>query len=357
MYRLVLASTAVTLDTTPLSGLVLSFFLYSFIGWAWESSVCALANRGHFANSGFLLGPYCPIYGVGGTACWLLLRGIESNFILFLTSAVLCCALEYVAAVMLEHFTHARFWDYSDFPLNIQGRICLYGALLFGAGAVLICRVVQPLFLYTLEGGSPYIVITFTLLLTGVLVIDMLFSIASWKRLSSQLEQLRGGIAERIDDELAAMSESLGELMPDSLRNQAASLQSRGQAANGWLCSMSDTVLDMLRDTFDMELKLSEDGLIAALMRLGKEVSAPRSVKLWLSRRELRFFNAFSHLRLLPYEGVIRLTGLTERARSFFQRKKAVPPARSEAQELEHSDASDALAARGDASDNLKTSK
>ncbi|MEE1437037.1 MAG: hypothetical protein U0K38_09035 [Collinsella sp.] len=52
-----------TLAACPLSALVLSFAFYGFCGWAWESTVCAMLNHGRFANSGFLLGPCCPIYG------------------------------------------------------------------------------------------------------------------------------------------------------------------------------------------------------------------------------------------------------------------------------------------------------
>ena len=57
------------LAACPLSALVLSFAFYGFCGWAWESTVCAMLNHGRFANSGFLLGPCCPIYGAGGIAC------------------------------------------------------------------------------------------------------------------------------------------------------------------------------------------------------------------------------------------------------------------------------------------------
>jgi len=58
-----------TLAACPLSALVLSFAFYGFCGWVWESTVCAMLNHGCFANSGFLLGPCCPIYGAGGIAC------------------------------------------------------------------------------------------------------------------------------------------------------------------------------------------------------------------------------------------------------------------------------------------------
>lgn len=60
---------ALTATGAPLSALFLSFLVFSFAGWLYESTVCAMANYGHFANSGFLLGPYCPIYGVGAVAC------------------------------------------------------------------------------------------------------------------------------------------------------------------------------------------------------------------------------------------------------------------------------------------------
>ena len=69
---------AISIPGVPLSALVLSFMVYGFAGWLWESTVCAMLNHGSFANSGFLLGPCCPIYGVGALVCWFALRGIES---------------------------------------------------------------------------------------------------------------------------------------------------------------------------------------------------------------------------------------------------------------------------------------
>lgn len=102
-----------TATGAPISALFISFLAFSFIGWLYESTVCALANYGHFANSGFLLGPCCPIYGVGALACWLLLRNIPSVAVQFLAAALLCSVIEYSVGVLLEHLTGARFWDYS----------------------------------------------------------------------------------------------------------------------------------------------------------------------------------------------------------------------------------------------------
>lgn len=133
-----------TLAACPLSALVLSFAFYGFCGWAWESTVCAMLNHGRFANSGFLLGPCCPIYGAGGIACWLLLRGIPDASSQFVAAALVCSVIEYSVGVLLEKTTGARFWDYSHLPFNLHGRICLYWACAFGLGALCICRLVEP---------------------------------------------------------------------------------------------------------------------------------------------------------------------------------------------------------------------
>ncbi len=109
-----------TLAACPLSALVLSFAFYGFCGWAWESTVCAMLNHGRFANGGFLLGPCCPIYGVGGIACWLLLRGIPDASSQFVAAALVCSVIEYSVGVLLEKTTGARFWDYSHLPFNLH---------------------------------------------------------------------------------------------------------------------------------------------------------------------------------------------------------------------------------------------
>ena len=61
-----------------------------------------MLNHGRFANSGFLLGPCCPIYGAGGIACWLLLRGIPDAPSQFVAAALVCSVIEYSVGVLLE---------------------------------------------------------------------------------------------------------------------------------------------------------------------------------------------------------------------------------------------------------------
>ena len=49
----------------------LFFFLYSFLGWVWESCYVSL-RQGRWVNRGFLNGPLLPIYGFGAVALSLI---------------------------------------------------------------------------------------------------------------------------------------------------------------------------------------------------------------------------------------------------------------------------------------------
>lgn len=293
-----------TLAACPLSALVLSFAFYGFCGWAWESTVCAMLNHGRFANSGFLLGPCCPIYGAGGIACWLLLRGIPDASSQFVAAALVCSVIEYSVGVLLEKTTGARFWDYSHLPFNLHGRICLYWACAFGLGALCICRLVEPALLGLL-GHLP--------------------------------ERVRADLADRINESLADASDSMLERIPDSTIDSVAQTHIRSRAVNAWLAELGDAALDALREKASMPTFIADGarGLALAARRVadaapnmprpslsrrlaGKRMSRPvPSVS--LSRRDLRFFNAFPRLRINRYEGVIRATNLRDRARELFR--------------------------------------
>ena len=109
----------------------LSFIFYSFIGWLYESALVTYVQKRTFINRGFFLGPYCPIYGAGAVFCYLLLKDISNPIILFIMAAIVCCTLEYFTSYVMEKLFHARWWDYSNLPFNINGRVCLAGAILF----------------------------------------------------------------------------------------------------------------------------------------------------------------------------------------------------------------------------------
>lgn len=119
------------------------FLFYSVFGWCFEVSLYLIRDR-KFVNRGFLNGSYCPIYGAGAMMILLLFGQITNLLSLFLSSAVVCCTLEYITSYLMEKFFHARWWDYSDLPFNLNGRICLLGAVAFGTLAVLLMTCIHP---------------------------------------------------------------------------------------------------------------------------------------------------------------------------------------------------------------------
>ena len=122
-----------------------TFVIYSFAGWLMETLLYLIRDR-KVVKRGFLFGPVCPIYGCGAVLCTAVLYGRGNNiFLVFVFGLLLCGTLEYITHFVLEKMFHAMWWDYSSRRFNIRGRVYLNGLLIFGAGAVLIVKVLQPL--------------------------------------------------------------------------------------------------------------------------------------------------------------------------------------------------------------------
>lgn len=125
---------------------ILLFFAFSFMGWVWEVSL-HLITDGVFVNRGVLHGPWLPIYGTGGVMILAVLNKFrEKPLVEFLLTIVLCGCVEYFTSWFLE-ITHngEKWWDYSGYFLNLNGRICAEGLLVFGLGGMAIVYVAAPL--------------------------------------------------------------------------------------------------------------------------------------------------------------------------------------------------------------------
>ncbi len=124
---------------------ILLFFTFAMIGWIWEVFY-HLVNHGVFVNRGTMHGPWLPIYGFGGIMILFFLKRFrEKPFQLFLSSFILCGIVEYTTAWYLETFKHLKYWDYTGYFLNIDGRICLEGLLLFGLGGCAFTYFLAPI--------------------------------------------------------------------------------------------------------------------------------------------------------------------------------------------------------------------
>lgn len=126
--------------------LVLMFFVFSFIGWAWEVALHLIVS-GDFVNRGVLHGPWLPIYGSGGILILIVLNRLRKHPLAeFAAAIILCGVVEYWTSYFLEKMSGGqRWWNYSGYFLNLDGRICAEGLLVFGIGGVVIVYVLAPI--------------------------------------------------------------------------------------------------------------------------------------------------------------------------------------------------------------------
>ena len=140
------------------------FLIYSFGGWALEVVYHAVAC-GKVINRGFLNGPVCPVYGFGVLSEFAMMNTFQgsgyqlSDSMIFLFGVILATAVELIAGWLLDVCFHARWWDYSNKPLNFHGYICLEFSLIWGVTILLVVKVFQSFVEHHTSAHAPSIVL------------------------------------------------------------------------------------------------------------------------------------------------------------------------------------------------------
>lgn len=160
-----------------ISSLILIFFIFSIIGWLWEVSL-HLIEDGTFVNRGVMHGPWLPIYGCGGVLVLVVLNKFREKPLLeFISIIILCGIVEYFTSFYLE-LTHngVKWWDYSGYFLNLNGRICAEGLLVFGLGGIAAVYFLSPLLDNLIRKINSKILIPLVTSLVIVFTIDQIYS-------------------------------------------------------------------------------------------------------------------------------------------------------------------------------------
>ncbi|MBQ4104675.1 MAG: putative ABC transporter permease [Clostridia bacterium] len=198
------------------------FYLYSFVGWFFESCYCSLRPK-KWINRGFLRGPFCPIYGVGALTiliCLLPFRSMTSNdyvneLLIFVVGMVVCDLVEYFTSFVMEKAFNARWWDYSTQPFNLHGRICLTHTLYWGTCSCLFLYVLHPLVdVYFVSQVNIESRKTLVYIITTVFVIDVINTIINALGLREyfvKFKELSDDIVEFTNIVIAATGDSIGE--------------------------------------------------------------------------------------------------------------------------------------------------
>ncbi len=177
----------------------LIFMTYAFGGWAMEV-IISLLQRRKLVNRGFLVGPICPIYGVGALLLSLVVSSDESPLVIFCVAVVGSAVLEYGISYIMEKLFRVRWWDYTDQPFNLNGRICAESVLAFGVIGVLILKIINPALL-TLYSSMPQFLM---LLLAAILAAWLIFDIALSLWLMLGVRVTVGTVQRDATDEIAA---------------------------------------------------------------------------------------------------------------------------------------------------------
>lgn len=121
------------------------FIIYSILGYVIET-VYGIVTKGVWeSRQSFLYGPFCGIYGVGAVVMILSLQYFnQNNNRLFIGGFIVGSIVEYVVSLFGEYVLNTKWWDYSNMPLNINGRICVFFSIFWGLLAIYLMSYVNP---------------------------------------------------------------------------------------------------------------------------------------------------------------------------------------------------------------------
>ena len=180
------------------------FFFYSALGWLVESIYCSVA-AGKIINRGFLTGPICPIYGTGAVVMTLVLTPLkEYPILVFIVGLVVCDIVEFATSYIMEKLFHARWWDYSNKWLNIQGRICFRHSMYWGIASVLFIYFVHPNIGEKIFSDMPtkylYIILAVILVIFAFDLANAVRKAMDIKAMMDKLKKLRDNITAKYEE-------------------------------------------------------------------------------------------------------------------------------------------------------------
>lgn len=206
------------------------FIIYSIAGWALESVYRSFCER-KLINTGFLNGPFCPIYGIGTIIMFLFLQQFENNIIiLFIISFLVLSIWEYFVGVLLEKIFKTKYWDYSDQKININGRVCLFNSICWGILGILFVKYIHPFVERNLYLMNPLILKIIVAIITVMFIIDTIISIISTiniKKALEKIEDLNIQIKEKLEEIKKLSNKEIKTEFIENLQNRIDYLKKR----------------------------------------------------------------------------------------------------------------------------------
>ena len=205
-----------------------AYFAFSVLGWIWESIYCTIKER-KWQNRGFLYGPLCPIYGFGSIVALfvydLILLGTVpklSWWMILLAGFFFSMILEYPTSYILEKKFHARWWDYSNLPLNINGRTCAITSIGFGIGAIIIMNYLIPSYEKILVIIPATIIAVLCVIFVALHSSDFTLTVSNLTNFQSNIDEIEKSFQDKMTEEVDKMFEKHSKIYGSTLSRIAS---------------------------------------------------------------------------------------------------------------------------------------
>ena len=157
------------------------FIIYSIAGYIIETCFALVRYGVIESRQSFLYGPFCSIYGLGAVVMVILLQYFKKNWAtLFAGGFLIGSVTEYLVSLIGELILNVKWWDYSNMPFNLNGRICFAYSMFWGVLAIFLMKVIHPrvrnLMAYMLKKSSAKFVKTLIIVVSIFMVVDCVIS-------------------------------------------------------------------------------------------------------------------------------------------------------------------------------------
>ncbi len=263
----------------------IAFLLFSMLGWVWESTYCTIVER-RWQNRGFLYGPCCPIYGIGIIVImmvWNAQLAAGNNFAwwqVFLVAFFGSMVLEYSTHWILEKLFHAYWWDYSNMPLNINGRICLPASTFFGLGGLFVVYVLYEPTVRIMQQIDPLLGEVLALLAMAIIAADTAITASSLAY-------------------IARAASSINTSLNDHMDRFVIGVKNKGGAVAQGITARRDETAQVLSDAAGTVMR-TKDAVVSAVGRKEEEAG------LMLARERDRFAKSLRATRVVEMSSTVR---------------------------------------------------
>ena len=186
-----------------IQNLLIYFLIYSIGGWLLESIYKTIYEK-KLVNSGFLYGPFCPIYGFGTIGIIIFISPFKGNHLsVILLSFFIMSIWEYIVGVWLEKKYQTSYWDYSNYKFNINGKVCLRNSLFWAALGWSFVEFLHPFIESNVTLLDSQIKIWIIIIMYFGIFIDFEISDRKVNGINNnliRLEELTERIKEKVDD-------------------------------------------------------------------------------------------------------------------------------------------------------------